>query len=46
MGYSPEQALVFSTLFFICFYFVGGMYGYICFMIKPVSLGFLKKQLK
>ncbi len=45
-GYSSEQALVFSTLFFVCFYIIGGMYGYICFMIKPVSLSFLRKQMK
>ena len=46
IGYTSEQALVFSTLFFFCFYIVGGMYGYICFMIKPISLSLLRKQIK
>ncbi len=46
MNYTTEQALVFSTLFFFCFYIVGGLYAYTCFMIKPVSLKRIKKEMR
>ena len=42
--YSAEQALVYSTLFFFCFYIIGGLYAYICYMIKPVSLSRIKQE--
>ncbi len=46
LNYSTEQALVFSTLFFFCFYIVGGLYAYICYMIKPVSLSRIKQEIQ
>jgi glycosyltransferase 2 family protein len=44
-GYSIEQALIYSTLFFFCFFIIGGLYGYACYMIKPVSIKNLKKEI-
>ena len=44
--YSAEQAFVYSTLFFFCFYIIGGLYAYTCFMIKPVSLKRIKKEIR
>jgi len=46
LSYTTEQALLFSTLFFVCFYIIGGLYGYICFMIKPVSIKNIKKEIQ
>lgn len=41
---SKEDAILFSTLFFITFYIVGGLYGFICYLIKPISLDKLKSK--
>ena len=46
LQYSTEQALLFSTVFFACFYIVGGLFGYLCFMAKPVNIGKLKREIK
>lgn len=46
LSYSMEQALIFSTLFFVCFYIIGGLYGYICYMVKPISIKKLKSEVK
>ena len=35
---STESALLFSTLFFITFFIVGGLYGFIFFTIKPIKI--------
>ena len=40
---SKEDALLFSTLFFITFYIVGGLYGFIFYNIKPIELGKVKE---
>lgn len=45
LGYTTEQALLFSTLFFAGFYIAGGIIAYICFMIKPVSIKKLKSEI-
>jgi glycosyltransferase 2 family protein len=40
---SKEDALLFSTLFFITFYIVGGVYGFIFYNIKPIEIGKMKE---
>jgi glycosyltransferase 2 family protein len=46
IGYPAELALMYSTLFFLCFNVIGGLYGYVCFMIKPLNLRLFRKEIK
>lgn len=37
LGIPQETAIVFSTLFFFTFYIAGGLFGFICYNLKPLE---------
>lgn len=45
-GLSSEVAVLYAMLIFVVFYVIGGLFGYICFTLKPLDLKGLrlKKQ--
>ena len=43
INYSKEEALIFSTLLFFIFFVIGGLYGFICYLIKPIDIKQIKK---
>ena len=38
IGKSQENAIIFSSLVFISFYFLGGLLGFISYLIKPIEI--------
>ena len=42
IGKSPEEAILFSTLYFLVFFVLGGVMGYFCFLLKPLEFRALK----
>jgi len=41
-NYAAEVAVLYSVLVFLIFFVVGGFLGYICFLIKPITLKSIK----
>lgn len=37
-GVSSEVAVLYAMLIFVIFYVIGGLFGYICFILKPLDL--------
>ena len=37
-GVSSEVAVLYAMLIFVVFYVIGGLFGYICFILKPLDL--------
>ncbi len=46
INYSKEEALVFSTLLFFIFFVIGGLYGFICYLIKPINIKSIRSKYK
>ena len=42
VGLSAEMAVLYSSLFFLVFFLVGGFIGYLCFLIKPIRIDSIK----
>ena len=44
VGLSAENAVLYSSLVFFTFFLMGGLIGYVCFLVKPVEIELIRSR--